>query len=157
MTTAGPLDRHRERVRPEWIDYNGHMTDAHYLTAFGWTTDALYRYVGVDETYREAGRSFYTVESHVNYFREAKVGDALHFTTQVLGVDEKRLHYFHHMYRGDELLATNEQMLLHVDTKAAKACAMPTHVRAALDAITAAHAELATPAQVGHRMSLTGQ
>ena len=149
-----PLALYDCHVRPEWIDYNGHMTDAHYLTAFGWTTDALYRYVGVDEAYRESGRSFYTVESHVSFLREAMVGDALHFTTQVLGVDDKRLHYFHHMYRGDELLATNEQMLLHVDTKAAKACAMPSNVHAALNAIAAAHRALATPSQVGHRMSL---
>ena len=36
-------------VRPEWVDYNGHMTDSRYLQVFGDATDALWRSVGVDE------------------------------------------------------------------------------------------------------------
>jgi len=50
-------------VRPEWIDYNGHMTDSRYLQVFGDATDALFRYAGVDEGYRRSGRAMYTVEN----------------------------------------------------------------------------------------------
>ena len=80
-------------------------------------TDALFRYIGIDEAYRAAGNSFYTVESHINYVAEVSGGEPLQFTTQVLGLDEKRLHLFHEMYHGrtGKLLCTTEQMLLHVD------------------------------------------
>ena len=34
LATAAPLEIHTERVRPEWIDHNGHMNVAYYLMAF---------------------------------------------------------------------------------------------------------------------------
>src|SRR6185437_14632990 len=54
-------------VRPEWIDYNGHMTDSRYLQVFGDATDALLRSVGVDDAYRRSGRAMFTVETHVSH------------------------------------------------------------------------------------------
>ena len=82
--------------------------------------------VGVDEAYRKSGRMFYTVESHVRHLGEAKVSEPLYVTTQLLAVDEKRLHVFHRLYRGrdDVMIATGEQMHLHVDTTASKAAPM---------------------------------
>ena len=60
---AQPLRLLETQVRPEWIDYNGHMTDWRYLQVFGDATDALLRYAGVDDAYRRSGRALYTVES----------------------------------------------------------------------------------------------
>src|SRR5579872_1353943 len=60
-------------VRPEWVDYNGHMTDSRYLQVFGDATDALFRQVGIDDMYRRSGRAMYTVETHVTHVAEAKV------------------------------------------------------------------------------------
>ena len=41
MTTVEtPLTLYTDIVRPEWIDYNGHMNDADYMRAFSLTTDA---------------------------------------------------------------------------------------------------------------------
>src|SRR5271155_5982260 len=59
-------------VRPEWIDYNGHMTDSRYLQVFGDAMDVLYRQVGVDEAYRASGSMFFTVEKHNTYHAELK-------------------------------------------------------------------------------------
>ena len=112
-----PLELYRCAVEPEWVDYNGHMTEAAYLTAFGWATDALFRYVGNNEEYRSSGTTFFTAETHINYLREAKADDQLRFTTQIVGLDDKRLHFYHEMFNeltGD-LVATTEQMDLHVD------------------------------------------
>ncbi len=86
-------------VRPEWIDYNGHMSESRYLQVFGDAMDALYRRVGVDEGYRAAARMFYTVESHLVHMAEARVNEPLEVTTQVLAFDDKRLHVFHRLYR----------------------------------------------------------
>ncbi len=138
-------------VRPEWVDYNRHMSDFRYGQLFGEAIDALFRQVGVDEAYRETGRMYYTVENHIMHLGEAKAGEALYATTQVLGVDDKRLHVFQRMHRGrdHEPIATAEQMYLHVNTGAGKAAPADPRTRAKLEAIRADHAGLALPAEVG--------
>ena len=79
-------------VRPEWIDYNGHMTDSRYLQVFGDAMDALYRRVGIDEAYRGRGAHvLHGRESHLVHAAEARVGEPLEVTTRVLAVDDKRL------------------------------------------------------------------
>jgi len=143
-------------VRPDWVDYNGHMTDSRYLQVFGDATDALLRSVGVDEAYRAAGQSFYTVESHVTHQSEAKAQQALYVTVRVLGVDDKRLQLFHCLHRGDDgvLVATAELLYLHVSSLAGKAAAMPPAVRAGLERWREAQAKLAPPAQAGRHVGL---
>ena len=138
-------------VRPEWTDYNNHLSDFQYGHLFGCAMDALYRRVGIDAAYRAAGGMFYTVESHVKHLAEAKAGDALYVTTQVLGVDDKRLHVFHRLHRrgDDRLLATGEQMHLHVDMAAAKAAPANAAVRGKLEALRAAHSALPAPREAG--------
>jgi carnitine 3-dehydrogenase len=138
-------------VRPEWTDYNNHLSDFQYGHLFGCALDALYRRVGIDAEYRAADRMFYTVESHVKHFAEAKIGDAVYVTTQVMSVDDKRLHVFHRLNRrgDDKLLATGEQMHLHVDTGSGKAAPINAAVRIKLDALRAAHAALPIPREMG--------
>jgi acyl-CoA thioesterase FadM len=153
---GAPLNLYECAVDPNWIDYNGHMTEASYLTAFGDASDALFRYVGIDEAYRAAGHSFYTVETHLNYYKEVSSGEPLQITTQLLGLDEKRLHLFHTMTHGliQALLATTEQMLVHVDMKAASASPIRPEVYTALKAIMAIHQGMPIPRQVGRQMTL---
>jgi carnitine 3-dehydrogenase len=138
-------------VRPEWVDYNRHMSDFRYGQVFGDAVDALFRQVGVDEAYRDTGRMYYSVESHVRHLGEAKAGEPLYVTTQLLGVDDKRLHVFHRMHRGrdDKQIATAEQMYLHVDTAAAKAAPADGAVRARLESICDGHSRLPIPPEVG--------
>ena len=61
-----PLALFNDTVRDDWIDYNGHMSESFYLYAMGEASDALFRYIGIDEAYRALGSSFYTVETHIN-------------------------------------------------------------------------------------------
>jgi carnitine 3-dehydrogenase len=142
-------------VRPEWTDYNNHLSDFQYGNLFGCAMDVLYRRVGIDDAYRAAGGMFYTVESHVKHVAEAKAGDALYVTTQVLGIDDKRLHVFHRLHRrgDDTLLATGEQLHLHVDTTCAKAApVVDAAVRGKLEALRTAHAALPVPPDLGSPM-----
>ncbi len=153
-----PLELYHCQVEPDWVDYNGHMTESAYLTAFGWASDALFRYVGIDEQYRADGHSFYTVETHIHYRREAAVHQDLHFTTQILGVDRKRLHIFHAMVdRQGNRLSSTEQMLVHVDTRAGATAAILPDPARALGAIAHAHRSMPVPPEVGARMSLGGR
>jgi carnitine 3-dehydrogenase len=151
-----PLQLYRCEVSADWVDYNGHMSESFFLFAFGDASDALFRYVGIDEAYRASGNSFYTVETHINYFQEASENEPLYFTTQLLGLDEKRLHFFHSMYHADTntLLATTEQMLLHVDMSAGKAAAIKPSVFSVLQKIMDAQHALEQPKQVGRVMQV---
>lgn len=149
---AAPLRLHRARVLPEWVDYNGHMTESRYLQVFGDASDALFRYVGVDAAYHAAGLSYYTVETHLRHLREAAAQAPLEVTTQLLGADAKRIHLFHALRATGEdgaLLATAEQMLLHVDARAGRACPARGDVAAQVARIAAAHAALPVPEGAG--------
>jgi carnitine 3-dehydrogenase len=113
--------------------------------------DKIYRSVGIDQAYRDAGHVFYTVESHVKHLKEAKVGEPLYVSTQMLGLDDKRLHVFHQLHRAtdDALIATAEQMHLHVDKSKAKAAPIGSAVRAKLDQLLHASLKFPKPAAAG--------
>ena len=151
---AAPLSLYSAVVEPDWVDYNGHMTEWAFLTAFGWASDALFRYVGIDEAYRNGGHSYYTAETHLNHLREASEGETLRVTTQVLGSDAKRLHIFHTMHRDAEMLCTGEQMLVHVDTAAGRSAPVLPGPATAVAAVTAAHAPMPAPPQVRGCMAI---
>jgi|Tabmets5t2r1_1033131.scaffolds.fasta_scaffold03887_2 carnitine 3-dehydrogenase len=146
-----PVRLHTARVLPEWVDYNGHAHESRFLQVFGDATDALLRYIGIDAAYLRAGGSYYTVETHLSFLREASAGEHLHVATQLLGFDDKRLHLFHELYRSadDDLLATAEQMLLHVDTTEGRARPAPAEILARIAKLAAAHAALPSPERAG--------
>ncbi|MBB4276107.1 carnitine 3-dehydrogenase [Rhizobium mongolense] len=149
-----PLRLVETKVSPAWVDYNGHMTEHRYLQVFGDTSDALLRLIGVDLAYVEAGQSYYTVETHIRHLAEAKLGQAIHATCQVLSVDEKRLQVFHtiHDTATGEAIATAEHMLLHVNTRAGKAISAAAGVLEKAGAIAAAHAALPRPEGAGRHV-----
>ncbi|MGE0237490.1 MAG: 3-hydroxyacyl-CoA dehydrogenase NAD-binding domain-containing protein [Parvibaculaceae bacterium] len=151
-----PLPLHQGTVMTSWVDYNSHMQDAYYLVAFGDALDAFFRYIGDDDAYRATGLTFFTAETHLNYYREMKAGEPFRIETQLVGFDEKRMHLFHRMLHGKtgELVATNEIMQLHVDQKAGKVTPMRADIFAALSAVWAAHGKLETPAELGRVMSV---
>jgi alkylation response protein AidB-like acyl-CoA dehydrogenase len=113
MDIPAPFRLPEVTVSPEWTDYNHHLTESAYLLIMGESSDAFFRFFGVDDAYRAAGHSLYTVETHLRNLREAYEGERLSLTIQVLGTDAKRLHILHEMYRATGgLIATAEQMLL---------------------------------------------
>jgi carnitine 3-dehydrogenase len=151
-----PLRLIETQVRPEWVDYNGHMTDSRYLQVFGDATDALFRRVGIDDAYRKSGRAMYTAETHVSHLAEAKVLEGLYVTTQLLSVDDKRVHLFHCLRRtrDDVIVATGEQIYLHVDAVLGKVAQLDPQVHSGLEAVRAAHAKLPAPEQKGRYVGM---
>jgi carnitine 3-dehydrogenase len=152
--SAAPLAMAHMQVLPSWIDYNGHMTESRYLFAASETSDAFLRFIGADMDYVASGFSYYTAESHILHKGEAKLGDRLTGTLQVLSADEKRIHIFISIQKDGVDMATIEQMLLHVDMKAGRAVAAPSVILDRLRPITAAHAAAPRPAAAGR---FTGQ
>jgi len=152
LDLAAPLDRHRAVVKPDWIDLNGHMNVGYYVIAFDHATDTFCAQLGVDWPYvqHKIGMTF-VVEAHVTYDREVKQGDPLRITTQLLDHDAKRVHFFHHMYHGEEgwLAATNELMMMNIDYESRRTAPWPDESLRRLDALAAAHKNLPRPAQAG--------
>jgi carnitine 3-dehydrogenase len=146
-----PLALHAATVLPDWIDYNGHMTESRYLEVFGYATDALLEYIGAGPAYVGQGHSFFTVETHIRHLEEANEGERLRVTTQLLGSDPKRLHLFHTLVRDADgaVLATGEHMLLHVDAHARRAAAAQGEVLRAIERLAKAQAALAVPKGAG--------
>jgi len=160
MAIDAPLDVYRDVVRPEWIDTNDHMNVGYYLVVFDLATDEFMRWVGLGQEYRRAHHvTTFCLEAHVTYHREAREGDPLRFTTQLLGHDAKRLHYIHAMYhaRDGYLVATNELTSLHVALATRRSAAMAPDILARLAAIQKAHDALPRPPQVGRVMGLAAR
>ena len=156
--TAG-LKPHRETVRREWVDYNGHMNVAYYVLVFDHGTDVVLDRLGTGRAYCETtGRSLFVVESHLTYEAEAVAGDALRVDSRVLGCDDKRLHLFHAMHRDKDgrLAATNELLLVHVDLGARRASPFPDDVRARTEALLAAQSAKPPP-QAGRAIALSAR
>lgn len=150
-----PISRWSEDVRPEWTDYNGHMNVAYFTLIFDHATDVFYPLVGLGLPYREkTGNSTFAVECHITYQREASAGDKVKVTTQLLGHDQKRIHYFHVMSHADEgyQMATLEQLAVHVDLRRRKVIPMTDEQQLLLAEMAESHSVLPMPPQVGSVM-----
>jgi acyl-CoA thioesterase FadM len=157
LASQAPLPLLRTAVLPEWIDYNGHMSESYYVLVFGYATDALLEQIGMDAEYRgRTATSVYTVEAHITYLHELRVGEPLHVATQILDLDSKRVRTFLTMHHGTTgvLLATEELLLLHVDTRASRATPFAPEILGRLETLRAAHATLPMPDQAGRAIGL---
>ncbi|MCX7077884.1 MAG: thioesterase family protein [Pseudomonas sp.] len=151
------LNTYKTQIVPDWVDYNGHLRDAFYLLIFSYATDALMDQLGMDSNNREAsGNSLFTLELHLNYLHEVKLGADVEVHTQIIGHDRKRLHLYHslHLVGEEQELAGNEQMLLHVDLAGPRSAPFSEPVLEKLLAITALQVDLPKPAYIGRVIGL---
>lgn len=151
-----PLVLYRTQVPESWVDYNDHMSESSYLLAFGNSADAFFRFIGIDEAYRDAGHSLFTVETHIHNIAQARRDDPLELSLAVLDRDAKRVHILHVMRNSatEETVAAGEQLLVHVDTEIGRSSAMPDWLDERLSRLCEAHAQLDRPAFVGRAMGI---
>jgi acyl-CoA thioester hydrolase len=156
MTMAVPFSWAGAVVRPEWIDYNGHMNVGYYHVAFDVAAEAFFQFLGFTPEFRGAhGVTTYALESHLNFLREVKQGDALRFEARLLDHDAKRIHFYQEMFHATEgyLAASCESLSACVSQAARRTTPIPAALLERLAGIQAAHAALARPWQVGHVIS----
>jgi acyl-CoA thioester hydrolase len=153
-----PLKLMDTAVARDWVDYNGHMNDAAYALVFSRSGDALMDRIGLDAAARKAsGRTLYTLQIMLHYFKEALEGAPLSVACQLLEHDSKRMRLWLEMRAGAEgdLLAASEQLLLSVDNSAApRAAPWRPETLAALDALAQAQRGMAVPPQAGRGIAL---
>ncbi|MDJ0363262.1 thioesterase family protein [Rhodococcus sp. H29-C3] len=139
-------------VDETWIDINDHMNAQYYgivvYRAHAAFTDAL----GLgDEYVRQTGFGKVVVQSAMTYEREVRRGTSLAVDSWLLGVDAKRLHFFHEVHTlGDRTrVAVSEQLDLHVDLETRRTTPMPPDVRTRLTHFAAEQGEAGRPDGVG--------
>jgi acyl-CoA thioester hydrolase len=151
------LPRYHDSVRPEWVDSNGHMNLAYYIVVFDHAMDLVFRALGMGTEYRaRTGCSSFIVETHTLYEREVLEGERLEVTTRLLGVDAKRLHLFHEMFRAGEAarVSAHELMCLSIDMQTRRVAPFPSEQYAVLKAAVAAQAAAEWPIGAGRRIML---
>ena len=142
-------------VRPEWIDYNGHMNMAYYAVLFDLAADEIYPSLGFGPDYQKTGFTTYTAEFHVCYLRELHLGDNVTVTLQLLDHDARRFHFYQEIHHADGwCAATAETMALHVDQSGPSVAPMPAAILEELASLRAAHAALPWPERAGRRTGL---
>ena len=149
-TSKQALYCYQSDVLPAWIDYNGHMTEYRYLQVMSEAADVLLGRMGVDADYLAGGHSFFTVETHIRHLDEAKLGDRLTVSLQVLQAEAKKLHIFQIVTQQDGIIvATGEQMCLHVNLQSSRAVPMLSPVAEAFAELAAVHQSLGMPEGAG--------
>ena len=159
------LNQHDQRLQPErtapdnkpfvsvtrsipidWIDYNGHMNESRYGQIFSDAADAIMAHIGADQAYIDSGLSYFTVETRIRYLDETKPGERIYVNTQVLDAEGKKLKLLHEMHHLDgRLLATGEQMLIHVSLDTRRSCLPSASVLAKTEQLALAHSMLPRP------------
>jgi acyl-CoA thioester hydrolase len=146
-------------IPAEWVDYNDHLNDAYHAVAFSRAGDAFMERLGLGEAGRAAtGRTIYTLSLIIRYLAEAKLGERLSITLQVLETDKKRMRVWLEARRAADgvLASTSEQVFMCVDRtgERPRAADFPADVALRLEAVAAEHAKLATPLEAGQGLTL---
>ncbi|MGH3456732.1 thioesterase family protein [Aeromicrobium sp.] len=125
-----------EKVAADQIDENGHMNIRHYFEygsgAVWKTTVAL----GVDDDYiDDRGMSFFTVEQHIRYFGEMRVGNRFTVHQRLLERSNRALHAMAFVLDRErsKLACTFELVYVHVDMAERESTDIPDDIAKALD------------------------
>ena len=133
------------------------MNVGYYVIAFDQAVDEFLDYLGMGLDYvRHRNSSTFVLEIHVNYLNEVEQGETIAITCQLLAFDHKRLHYFLEMrsLKTDTVVATCEQVGVHVDLVTRRSSAFPSDVKDALAALMTRHADLPRSPCIGRTMGL---
>jgi acyl-CoA thioester hydrolase len=125
----------REPVLDEWIDYNGHLSEAYYVLVLGHATDAVMDHVGMGPEYRaRENASLFTVEAHIRYLDQVPGDVEMKVRSSMIGATGKLLWIWHELWVDGTLRATEEILGVHVDTGTGRSTPFPEDVRANIDA-----------------------
>jgi acyl-CoA thioester hydrolase len=120
-----------ERVRKEWIDYNGHLNVGYYHVAFDLAADQFFDFLGLTAQFRAHHEaSTFALESHLNFLREVKEGDPLRFEARLIDFDAKRIHFYMEMFHADDgfVAASYESLSAYVSMTTRRTAPMPAEL-----------------------------
>jgi len=141
-----PIETVHRFIPVDWTDYNGHVNESRYGQAFSDASDVVMAMVGADAAYIAGGLSYFSVDNHIRYLAEAVAGDEVRVRTQVLEAKGKKLRLYHEMIHADgHVLASCNQLLVHVSLETRRSCEPPPDVLARVEALGEAQGKLPPP------------
>lgn len=144
-------------VDPSWIDINDHMNAQYYgivvYRAHAAFTDVL---VLGDDYVRSTNFGKVVVQTAMTYEREVRRGARLGVYSWLLGVDAKRLHFFHEIRNlaDHTRVAVSEQLDLHVDLRTRRTTPLPPDVLTRLSQFAAEQSTAGIPDGVGRTIKV---
>lgn len=111
---------YRDKVQPDWIDYNGHLNDAYYVVAFSRGLDGFMEAIGLNAEFREKQQvSMFTLQCMTHYFKEIDEGEAFTITCQLIDHDHNKVHLYLQMWHQEtcEEHAAFEALMLHMNMR----------------------------------------
>jgi len=140
-------------VKPEWIDYNGHMNVAYYTMAFDNVMDEMLTcHLGIDHQFITQNKMGpFALQSNFTYLAEMHQGDVFYGCARILDYDHKKMHLFAtlHNTKDDVLSATMEGLSINVDHHTRRAIPYPTQILEKIELLHKKSRDLPTPEQVG--------
>lgn len=149
--TGGPFEGYTTLVRPEWLDYNGHLNDSAYAVVCTEANELLLESLGLSADYQQRTRhAMFTVEAHLRYLDEVGPDASLRAESWLVDATSKRVRvHTTVLCDGDRPVLTGEYLFLHVDQRVGKVVAMPADRTASVAAMAAAHEAWPRPEHVG--------
>lgn len=144
-------------VKPEWLDDNGHMNVAYYMSAFDDGGEVFFRDCGIGWDYtREGVGSIFIASCNLDFRRELFDGDQLRVTTQLVDWAPRLVHTYQALYHRDQgyLAASAEMLFVHVSFADRKSVNMPESSQSRLTEIATPHSKLPTPENLGRKIGI---
>jgi acyl-CoA thioester hydrolase len=130
---------HHGTVKPDWVDYNGHMGDYAYTIVFSETLHAFMEAIGLDTARRrETGCTLRVSELRIAFLREFHEDDAYEVRSGILDRQPQSLRLFGRMIDAESGLdaALADQLLIYVNEKdpgLGQACDIPEAIGLTID------------------------
>ncbi len=144
-------------ILDSYIDYNGHLNMGYYIVMFDSGLDHIFASWGFGPNYvKETGYTFFATDCMTRYRHEVHQHDPVRVRGRILGVDDKRVHYFSELVHDEtgKVMAVCEAISLHIDLSIRRVAAFPPEARAKFEAQLAEHAKLGWPELASHRIGL---
>lgn len=143
-------------IKPEWIDYNGHLNMAYYNVLFDQGVDQAYALLGFGPEYAKTqNHTTYTAEFHIRYVRELHLGDMVTVSMQLIDHNDKSFHTYQEIRHMDGwLAATGEALGLHIDMDGPRVARFPDNIARNMRDMHTAHAALPRPDTIGRGIAI---
>lgn len=151
-----PFEAHLS-VDPAWLDLNGHMNVAFYMTAFDRGSDPFFDELGLGWSYTQAGEgSIFVTGANMDYRQELLAGDPLRVTTQLLDYSAKLIHLQLCLYQVAQgvLAATQEILFMHISLATRRSAPLPVLAQQRLAEILRVHQTLTPAAGLGRTLAI---
>lgn len=121
---AVPMITVARTVPIDWTDVNDHMNEGRYGQVFSDAGEAVMAAVGADQAYIDAGHSYFTVETTIQYLNETRAGTAISVASWITEGAGKKLRCQHEMRRAADgaVLARCDQLMVHVSLTTRRSC-----------------------------------